>query len=379
MTEKELLKIIESFIQMYSDTMPVRGTSVKDLDESVVKKYLLNRFATYFDRQGVSLAELSHKAVGEVVGAIGKDLTLESLLINAGLVLPDGTLTIAALILMGKYPQRWLPAFTLRCVSYIGNSIGGTEFRDKSNGDADGNALHQYEYAMSFLTRNLRNVQVKDDFNSLGELEISTVTLSELMVNAILHRSYVTEVPLRVFVFDNRVEIHSPGLLPKGIDTDNIRKGISMPRNKLLFSHGIFLLPYTGAGSGIVRALENTPDLTFVNDGDANEFVAVINRKETVVKSLQNSGDKKQKTEKPTDKKHHKAEKKDIAELDETILAFCRQPKSAREILNHIGYSYHSYNIAKFIRPLVEQGHLTLTNPEVPNDKRQKYITFAQH
>ena len=36
------------------------------------------------------------------------------------------------MIVVGKYPQRWLPAFTTRCVSFVGNSIGGTEFRDKS-------------------------------------------------------------------------------------------------------------------------------------------------------------------------------------------------------------------------------------------------------
>lgn len=54
----------------------------------------------------------------------------------------DGTLTVAALMLMGRYPQRWLPAFTVRYVSFVGNSIGGTEFRDKNGNDADGNAIH---------------------------------------------------------------------------------------------------------------------------------------------------------------------------------------------------------------------------------------------
>lgn len=70
-------------------------------------------------------------------------------------------MTVAALMLMGRYPQRWLPAFTVRCVSFVGNSIGGTEFRDKSGNDADGNALHLYNYIISFLTRNLRRKQVE--------------------------------------------------------------------------------------------------------------------------------------------------------------------------------------------------------------------------
>ena len=90
---------------------------------------------------------------------------------------------------------------------------------------------------MSFLTRNLRQIQVEKDFNSQGELEVSSATLSEIVVNAILHRSYVIEAPLRVFIFDNRIEIHSPGLLPEGVSTESIKYGVSVPRNKLfLFS-----------------------------------------------------------------------------------------------------------------------------------------------
>jgi len=371
----ELIAMLMDNGQMFPDSMPVKGTSVNDLDNDTVKKYLLNRFASYFERQGLSTAELSRQPIESVVAAIGKDLTLESLFTNAGLILPDGTLTIAALILMGKYPQRWLPAFTVRCVSFVGNSIGGEEFRDKSNGDADGNALHLYEYSMSFLTRNLRSVQVENDFNSLGELEISTVTLSELIVNAILHRSYVTEVPLRIFVFDNRVEIHSPGLLPKGVDTDNIKKGISIPRNKLLFSHGIFLLPYTGAGSGIVRALTKTPDIEFINDTEKNEFVAVIQRKENsaiIDKKPNAAAQTGNETGEVTISPKKKPESP--SSITASILDFCQQPKSAKEILSHIGYAYHSRNIAKFIRPLINDGLLAPTITESPNDRRQKYV-----
>ena len=174
--------------------------------------------------------------------------------------MPDGTLTIAAVVLMGEYPQRWLPVFTARCISYIGNSIGGSEFRDKSGSDADGNAVHLYKFIMTFLMRNLRRKQVEADFNSPGELEVSTTTLSEVVVNCILHRSYAADSPLRIFIFDNRIEIHSPGLLPQGITVEDATHGVSVPRNKLLFSNGIHLLPYTGAGSGLTRAQLCTPN-----------------------------------------------------------------------------------------------------------------------
>ena len=108
----------------------------------------------------------------------------------------------------------------------VGNSIGGKVFRDKVN-DAvmEGNLLHQFETIMSFFTRNLKNVQVEKEFNSLGELEIPYVSLMEFVVNALVHRSLNWKAPIRIFIFDNRVEIHSPGTLPNGLsDKFNSKK-----------------------------------------------------------------------------------------------------------------------------------------------------------
>lgn len=324
---------------------------------------------------------------------------------NNGLILEDGTLTVAALMLMGRYPQRWLPAFTVRCVSFVGNSIGGTEFRDKSGNDADGNALHLYNYIISFLTRNLRRKQVEKDFNSQGELEVSTASLSEIVTNGILHRSYVIEAPLRVFIFDNRIEIHSPGLLPEGVSMESIKHGASVPRNKLLFNHGINLLPYTGAGSGITRALKFTPDIKFVNDEALNEFVVTVERRnvgETSPKNDRDSDrdDRDRRDEEDRDNslsaKHignNGAAKRDDDRVEETedrtrvvrtpykqlpsvqknIIQFCAIPRTAKEIMDHIGYYNNSKNMTTYVRPLLEMGYLEMTEPDKPKSKNQKY------
>ena len=132
---------------------------------------------------------------------------------------------------------------------------------------------------------------MEKDFNSQGELEVSIASLSEIVTNGILHRSYVIEAPLRVFIFDNRIEIHSPGLLPEGVSMESIKHGASVPRNKLLFNHGINLLPYTGAGSGITRALKFTPDIKFANDETLNEFVVTVERRNVGETDVKNDRD----------------------------------------------------------------------------------------
>ena len=399
----ELIAMLMENGQMHPDCMPVNGTSIKDLDENTLRDYLLNRFRSDFERQQLSVTELRHRSLDEIAGVLSQ--TPEGILKNNGLVMEDGTLTVAALMLMGKYPQRWLPAFTVRCVSFVGNSIGGTEFRDKSGNDADGNAVHLYNYIISFLTRNLRKKQVEKDFNSQGELEVSTASLSEIVTNGILHRSYVIEAPLRVFIFDNRIEIHSPGLLPEGVSMESIKHGASVPRNKLLFNHGINLLPYTGAGSGITRALKFTPDIKFENDETLNEFIVTVERRNAGENSAQTDRDddredrdKRDEETKDNSLVTKRIEKQETSKRDRVgaeeaedgsrimhtpyrlltsvqkdIIQFCSIPRTAKEIMDHIGYYNNSKNMTAYVKPLLEMGYLEMTEPEKPNSKNQKY------
>lgn len=168
------------------------------------------------------------------------------------------------------------------------------------------------------------------------------------------------EAPLRVFIFDNRIEIHSPGLLPEGVSPESIKHGVSVPRNKLLFNHGINLLPYTGAGSGITRALQFTPDIKFVNDETLNEFVVTVERK-NVEDNIE------------VGHQQRRIPYKFLSGTQKDIIQFCSIARSYKEILAHIGYKYNSKYMASHIKPLIDMGYLELTIPDKPNSKNQKY------
>ena len=64
---------------------------------------------------------------------------------------------------------------------------------------------------------------------------------------------------------------------------------------------------------------------------------------------------------------------KDLDGTQKNIIQFCSIPRSAREILEHIGYSYHPTHISKYIKPLLELGFIEMTEPDKPNSKNQKY------
>jgi len=102
----------------------------------------------------------------------------------------------------------------------------------------------------------------------------------ELLVNALIHREYLVSATIRIFVYDNRIEIISPGHLPNNLTVESIKAGVSNIRNPILVSYiAKGLLPYKGLGSGIKRALENWPDIEFTDDRDRCLFIATIRRK----------------------------------------------------------------------------------------------------
>jgi ATP-dependent DNA helicase RecG len=102
----------------------------------------------------------------------------------------------------------------------------------------------------------------------------------ELLVNALVHRDYLVNAPIRLFLFDNRIEIISPGHLPNNLTVEKIRTGNSNIRNPILVSYvAKGLLPYHGLGSGIKRALEEWPEIEFIDDHDGCLFQVTVTRK----------------------------------------------------------------------------------------------------
>ena len=393
----ELAEMMTDCGSFSPDEAGVRDATIKDLDENTIKTFLSNKFEKVLVRKGMVGDALREASLDTVCSAIASGHDGDKLLRNLRFIRPDGKITVAAMLLFGKYTQRWLPVMTAKCICFVGNNLGGTQFRDKVNdADIEGNLLHQFETIMDFFTRNLRHIQVGDEFNSQGVLEIPYISLVEFTVNALVHRSLNATAPIRIFIFDDRVEIHSPGTLPNGLSVDDIVVGTSMPRNMFLFTNAIHLLPYTGAGSGMLRALSENMNVSFTNNDRTNEFVITINRpvgNQVNEKSNQVNGNLDTKlrhldTNPDTglghsdtdldsnsdtlnaylDTKHPK-----ITNKQKDIVNFCSVPRSSKEILDRIGVTNHSKNRQTYIMSLVEVGYLEMTNPEHPNASNQKY------
>ena len=137
-----------------------------------------------------------------------------------------------------------------------------------------------------------------------------------------------------------------------------------------------------------------TPDIKFVNDETLNEFVVTVERRNVGETDAKNDRDsdredrdkalgnndlgniRSSKTDREdrdnlTEIQH--VSYKSLNGVQKNVIQFCSIPRSAREILEHVGYAYNSTNIANQIKPLVEYGFIEMTEPDKPNSKNQKY------
>ena len=413
----ELAEMMTDCGSFAPDEAGVRDATVNDLDATTIKQFLGNRFERVLEKKGLTGDAFNEASLDMICSAIAKGHDCEKILRNLRFIRPDGTLTVAAMLLFGKYTQRWMPMMTAKCICFAGNSVGSKVFRDKVNDvDMEGNLLHQYDTIMDFFTRNLHNVQVGEEFNSMGKLEIPYTSLVEFTVNSLVHRSLNMKAPVRIFIFDNRVEIHSPGALPNGLTIEDIKAGTSMPRNMFLFNNAIYLLPYTGVGSGITRALDEDINVTFTNNDKAQEFVITVWRgesnqvegesnqvgnqveqKSNEVEEGSNQVEEKSNqvqdsdtdldtsesdldtrlrhsnTNLDTQLRHSDTKKVSLSNKQRDIVNFCSVPRTTAEIMERLGLSNQTKNRERYITSLVAAGYLQMTNPDNPTASNQKY------
>lgn len=252
----EQVRLFQQSGLLYLDEMIVPNTSVIDVEFDRVKNYV------------------NHIRKDKLLDEI--EITKE--LLNNLAIIKNDKLSLGGLLFFSKNPQKYRPVFCVKAISFFGNSIGGSDYRNSR--DIEGTIPEMFERTMDFFKSNLSSLQAGQNFNSVGKLEISEVALEELLQNAFVHRDYSMNSPIRVMIFDNRVEIISPGALPNTLTVEKVKLGRANVRNNLLVTYCSKIMIYRGFGSGITRSLENQPNIEFINDVEGEQFKVIIPRLE---------------------------------------------------------------------------------------------------
>jgi predicted HTH transcriptional regulator len=151
------------------------------------------------------------------------------------LALRDGEMlpTVAGVLLCALNPVRWLRSVEILAVAYAGARNNPDEQLDAQ--EIHGPLDRQILDAFHFVRRNMTTAARK----RLGRVDYPQYHLGavfEAIVNAVAHRDYSLHGQrIRLFMFSDRLEIHSPGALPNTLSVESMSR-LSVPRNDILTS-----------------------------------------------------------------------------------------------------------------------------------------------
>lgn len=248
-SREELLRLFQSTESLYYDETPLHRLELSDLD--------LGAFENFLEETGQS------------------DLAVdqERLLRNWRL-LSGKHPTIAGIILFGRKPQQHLPYAQVNAARIPGIDIS-VEPSDMK--EITGRLLDIIDQVQRFLRLHLPTPHEIKGFSPEVKPELPEEALREAVINAVAHRDYTIHGPIRLFILDDRIEIHTPGSAPNTVDEEAMRAGIHVVRNPHIYARLSDAGLVTRAGSGIRRMIRLIKEATANNIGiDLRNFEVLL-------------------------------------------------------------------------------------------------------
>lgn len=224
-TPQELSRLFQHRGTFRADLRPISGATLKDLDR--------RRLKDYFGR-------IRQQDVPED----GDEAGWQALLINTEIMIEEGV-SLSGMLLFGRSPNRFLPQAGIDAVAFPGTEKDyAARERTALRGpmtpllDDDGNLLETglVEQALEFVRRNTPVTAVLENGARRVEKPIyPDEVIREAVVNALIHRDYLlANTDIELAIYEDRLEIISPGKLPNGITPERMRAGTRASRNQLL-------------------------------------------------------------------------------------------------------------------------------------------------
>ena len=145
------------------------------------------------------------------------------------------------------------PFATLECARFIGSAE--TEFSDRT--ECKGSILSQVDCGIEYILSKIDKPSVIDGIVRKDMFEIPVAAIREVVLNAVMHRSYMYDLSaIKIAVYDDRVEVTSPGRLPQDQTIEKMMDGCSIPRNRLIATVFKECKLSEGWGRGIRKVFE---------------------------------------------------------------------------------------------------------------------------
>ena len=257
--------------------------------------------------------------------------------------------TNAYILLSGK--ENWEVSRKIQCGVFKGETR--SIFVDKK--EFEGSIIMQLEKAYQYV---LEKINLGSDIVGIyrvDKYEIPPKSIRELIANAVIHRSYLEPNDIQVALYDNRLEITSPGMLLSGVNVKRMKEGYSKLRNRAIASVFAYVNIIEKWGSGIPRIMDEIREyglqepefIAFENDFRVNIYRKSYN----TTQSTQGSTQGKTNTTQDISEKE-KLDIKNLTETDKTIInTIINNPEmSQKQIADNLNWTVNKvkYYMKKF-------------------------------
>ena len=140
----------------------------------------------------------------------------------------------------------------IQCAVFKGTTR--TVFLDRRN--YEGPLWEQVDEAVQFVLRNIRMGCRLEGIYRQDIYELPPDSIRELIVNAVMNCSYIQASNIQVAIYDDRLEITSPGGLLPGVTIDLMKEGFSKIRNRSLANAFVYMNLVEAWGSGIPKLMQ---------------------------------------------------------------------------------------------------------------------------
>jgi len=229
----ELQRLFQASQNIHYEIIPVSNTNIDNLSMKKIKDYLISY-------RNIELTEENQARLLE---------NLEIITLVENELKP----TITGLLLFGKNDviSRYLPQAGIMCVRVKGNKITDEKINHKFLRD---DIFTNFEDAIQFFYLYNTHSFTIENIKRKNFLDYPESAFRELLTNAIVHRDYtISGNQIAIWIYDDRIEIRSPGALPNTITIERMKMGIKYHRNPLLAQYFYSANLMEGMGQGIPK------------------------------------------------------------------------------------------------------------------------------
>jgi ATP-dependent DNA helicase RecG len=359
--EQELLALANRI--PFDDRVNLRAT-VSDLQLSLIQNFLREVRSDLLEES----SHMSFDALCQQMHLVGGP--------------PEALLPLnVGLLFFNSDPTQFFPQTQID-VAVFPTGRGGNNFTERTFRGPLGSMLRE---ALAYLRSGIVAEYVQkhpDRAEAERYFNVPYAALEEALVNAVYHRSYEEREPIEVQVTPEEITIASYPGPDRSINMDDLRLGRAVARRYRNRRIGEFLKELElseGRGTGIpkiIRAMHenHSPEPQFETNDERTHFLVRLpfrsppqvtpqdGHASTIVPAITSTTDVAS-TPKAT------------PQAQDTMLAFCGNPRSAAEIRRELGLKDAKHFRTAYLEPALASGWLAMTLPNKPRSPKQSYIT----